>query len=35
MDQVTLVKKQFRMEQWEQHILECQASGMTVRMVKI
>lgn len=31
MDQVTLVKKQFRMEQWKQRILECQASGMTVR----
>ena len=30
MDQVSLVKKQFRMEQWKQRILECQASGMTV-----
>mgnify|MGYP002794086309 CR=1 FL=1 len=31
MDQVTQVKRQFRREQWKQHIAECQASGMTVR----
>ena len=31
MDQVSIVKKQFRTEQWKQRILECQASGMTVR----
>lgn len=31
MDQISLVKKQFRMEQWKQRVLECRASGMTVR----
>lgn len=31
MDQVSLVKKQFRMEQWKKRITECQASGMSVK----
>ncbi len=31
MDQVTVVKNQFRLEQWKQRIAECQSSGMTIR----
>ena len=31
MDQVSYVKRQFRMEQWRKYITECQASGMSVR----
>lgn len=31
MDQVSQVKKQFRMEQWRKYITECQTSGMSVR----
>ena len=31
MDQVSQVKRQFRMEQWKKYITECQASGMSVR----
>lgn len=31
MDQVSQVKRQFRMEQWRKYITECQASGMSVR----
>lgn len=31
MDQVSLVKKQFRTEQWKKRIAECQTSGMSVK----
>ena len=31
MDQVSQVKRQFRIEQWRKYITECQASGMSVR----
>lgn len=31
MDQVSQVKRQFRIEQWRKYIIECQASGMSVR----
>ena len=31
MDQVSLVKKQFRTEQWKKRITECQASGMSIK----
>ena len=31
MDQVSQVKKNFRMQQWKQRIIECQSSGMTVK----
>ena len=31
MDQVSQVKRQFRIEQWKKYITECQVSGMSVR----
>ena len=31
MDQVSQVKRQFRIEQWRKYITECQTSGMSVR----
>ena len=31
MNQVSTVKMKFRMEQWKQRIVECQASSMTVK----
>lgn len=30
MDKVSVVKRQFRMEEWRKRIAECQASGMAV-----
>ena len=30
MDEVTIIKKRFRKEQWKQWITECQSSGMNV-----
>ena len=30
MDKVSIVKRQFRMEEWRKRIAECQASGMAV-----
>lgn len=30
MDKVSIVKHQFRMEEWRKRIVECQSSGMTV-----
>ena len=30
MDEVTIIKKRFRKEQWKQWIIECQSSGMNV-----
>ena len=31
LDQVSQIKRQFRIEQWRKYITECQASGMSVR----